>query len=91
MEIRAETIEVDTSIWDLAKKNFKGNVKITSLNLELTDYAIKASSVNLEDSSIIGFDRDTLNMNGNINLQVFNGTILRSPIIPIPIPIPIPI
>ena len=82
MEIRAETIEVDTSIWDLAKKNFKGNVKITSLNLELTDYAIKASSVNLEDSSIIGFDRDTLNMNGNINLQVFNGTILRSPIIP---------
>jgi len=82
MEIRAETIEVDTSIWDLIKKNFKGNVKITSLNLELTEYAIKASSVNLEDSSIIGFDRDTLNMNGNINLQVFNGTILRSPVIP---------
>lgn len=82
MEIRAETIEVDSSIWDLAKKNFKGNVKITSLNLELTDYAIKANSVNLEDSSIIGFDRDTLNMNGNLNLQIFNGTILRSPIIP---------
>lgn len=82
MEIRAESIDIDTSIFDLMKRNFKGNIKISSFNLELTDYAIKAGTVNIEDSSLIGFDRDLANINGTINLQIFDGKILRSPVIP---------
>ncbi|MBK8395695.1 MAG: type II secretion system protein GspN [Leptospiraceae bacterium] len=82
LEVRAESIEIDTSIWDLIKKNFKGNVKVTSLNLEMSEFALKASSVNLEDSSLIGFDRDLTNMSISTNLQIFDGTILRSPVIP---------
>ncbi len=82
MEIRAESIDIDTGIFDLIKRNFKGNIKISSLNLELTEYAIKAGTVNIEDSSIIGFDRDLANINGSITLQIFDGKILRSPVIP---------
>ena len=73
LEVRAESIEIDTSIWDLIKKNFKGNVKVTSLNLEMSEFALKASSVNLEDSSLIGFDRDLTNMSISTNLQIFDG------------------
>jgi|GEM_PF-1816267 len=82
MEIRAESIDIDTSILDLMKRNFRGNIKISSFNLELTEYAIKAGTVNIEDSSLIGFDRDLANINGTINLQIFDGKILRSPVIP---------
>ena len=64
LEVRAESIEIDTSIWDLIKRNFKGNIKITSLNLELSEFALKANSVNVDDSSLIGFDRELVNMNG---------------------------
>ena len=82
LEVRAESIEIDTSIWDLIKRNFKGNIKITSLNLELSEFALKANSVNVDDSSLIGFDRELVNMNGAFNLQIFDGAILRSPAIP---------
>ncbi len=82
IEIRAESIDIDTGIFDLIKRNFKGNIKISSFNLELTEYAIKANTINIEDSSIIGFDRDLANINGTISMQIFDGKILRSPVIP---------
>ncbi|HMV43948.1 MAG TPA: hypothetical protein PK079_20095 [Leptospiraceae bacterium] len=82
LEVRAESIDIDTSLIDLIKRNFKGNIKVSSLNLETNDYAIKIGSLNIEDSSLTGFDRDLPNIIGSINLQVFDGKILRSPVIP---------
>lgn len=82
IEVRAESIDIDTSLMDLLKRNFKGNIKISSLNLETNDYAIKIGSLNIEDSNLHGFDRDLPNIIGSINLQIFDGKILRSPVIP---------
>lgn len=81
-DVRAESITLEASLWQMYKGNFNGVIKLVSPHFEFGEYDISTKGGNIE-GNITGLDRDINAMNGSLNIQLVGGKILRSPVIPI--------
>lgn len=81
-EIQAETIELDTSLFNLMSQVFKGDLEITSLKLDLADISLVFKTVKIEDSFLDSFDKPYGQMSFFIKLNSIGGKIRKSMTIP---------
>jgi hypothetical protein len=82
-ELKAETIELDSSYSTLMDRSFKGEIQISSLKLDISELGIDIKTLSLTDSEIDHFDKGIAGMNLSIHLEALNGKIKRSPNIPV--------
>ena len=82
-EIKAETIEIDSSYSNLMDRSFKGDIQISSLKLDISEFGVDIKSLSLTDSEIDYFDKGIAGMNISVHLEALNGKIKRSPNIPV--------
>lgn len=81
-EVQAETIEIDTSIFNLISQTFKGDLEITSLKLDLADIGLIFKTVKIEDSFLDSFDKPYVQMSFFIKINSISGKIKKSMTIP---------
>jgi hypothetical protein len=81
-EVSAESIETNVSYLTLLDKNFKGNIEVVLLKLDLNELGVEFKKLYINNSDIEGFDKPLNLMNFHIQLQASNGIIKRSPSIP---------
>ncbi len=81
-EIQAETIELDSSLFNLMSQVFKGDLEVTAVKLDIADIALSFKTVKIEDSFLDSFDKPYGQMSFFIKFNSIGGKIRKSMVIP---------